>query len=209
MLKEIASYLIARGAQFHELEFSWEKTCLLAATIPSAVHPFDSQIIGTRLLEMLEASNVNVAEYLALERQYHPEGLATPPRFYGRWPYYSDPRTVKLDINEEHPFSLSWDWWVDPKEPAFTVLQEFRHFGRAEIIDGEPEPAEWSYYWPYIYPDWTRGLNFLSDDEEKAVLKRFQQRSDHRWKKKMINQAKMEGTYTKPKMPKMPGTWIH
>jgi hypothetical protein len=51
------------------------KTCLLAATIALAAHPFDSQILGKRLLEMLEASNVDVAEYLAFERQNYPEGL--------------------------------------------------------------------------------------------------------------------------------------
>jgi hypothetical protein len=209
-LKEIASYLIGKGAKLHGLKCWGKKICLLAATIASTAHPFDSQIVGTRLLEMLAASNVDVAEYLAFERQHHPGGLMTTYGSYRRyegWPYDSDPRAVKLDINEEHPFSLSWGWWVDPKEEAFIVLQEFRDFGRAEyLLGGEPEPAGWSSYWPFFYPDWTRGLSIWSDEEEKAFLKRIQQRSHRRWKKKMIKEAKMQGTYKKPKMP---GTWIH
>jgi hypothetical protein len=96
---------------------------------------------------------------------------------------------------------------VDPKEEAFTVLQEFRHFGRAEFINnGQPKAAEWSYYWPFFYPNWTRGLIAYPFTEEEALLKRSQQRSDHRWEKKMIKQAKIQGTYNKPKMP---GSWIH
>jgi hypothetical protein len=117
-LNDIASYLIAKGAQLHELEFWGKKACLLTVVIPSAFHPFDSQILGKRFLEMLAASNVDIAEYLAFERQHHPKGLANPHNYYGRWPYDCDPRAVKLDINEEQPFSLSWDWWVDPKEEA-------------------------------------------------------------------------------------------
>ena len=43
-------------------------------------------------------------------------------------------------------------------------------------------------------------------DRKKALLERVQQRSDRRWNKKMIKQAKIQGTYKKPKMP---GSWIH
>jgi len=206
-LNDIASYLIAKGAKLHELVYWGEKTCLLETAIASTSHLLDSQIVGKRLLEMLAASNVDVAEYLAFERQHHPKGLTNPHDYYGYWPHYCDTRTVKLDINEEQPFSLSWDWWVDPKEEAFTVFHEFRHFGRAEkFFKGQPVPAEWSVYWPYIYPDWTWGLSGWPIEKEKALLERVQQRSDHRWNKKMIKQAKIQGTYKKPKMP---GTWIH
>ncbi len=131
---------------------------------------------------MLAACNVDVAEYLALERQHHPEGLATPNGCYRICPYNPHPRAVKLYIKEEQPFSLFWDSWVDPNEPAFTVLQEFRNFGKAEIIIfGDPKPVGWSVNWPFFDPDWTRGLNFWSYDEEKALLERFKQRSDRRW----------------------------
>jgi hypothetical protein len=206
-LNEIASYLIAKGAKFHWVDRRGEKNCLLLAAIAFTSHPFDSQILGKRLLEMLAASNVDVAEYLAFERQHHPKGLTNPHDYYGLWPYYYDPRAVKLDINEEHPFSLSWDCWVDPEGTAFTVLQEFRNFGRAEdFIGGQMWPAGWSFDWPFFYPNWIGGLRKWPIEQEKALLERFQQRSGHRWNKKMIKQAKIQGTY---KMPKMPGTWIH
>jgi len=206
-LKDITSYLIAKGAQFHWVNCLGSKSCLLLAAIGSTNHPLDSHILGKRLLEMLAASNVDVAEYLAFERQHHPKGLTNPHGLYGMWPYFCDPRAVKLDINEEQPFSLSWDWWLDPKEEAFTVVQEFRHFGRAEsFVGGQPERAAWSFYWPYIYPNWTWGLKDWANRKERALLERFQQRSDCRWNKKMIKQAKMQGTYKKPKMP---GTWIN
>jgi hypothetical protein len=209
-LKEIASYLIAKGAKFHELQWCGGKACILTAAIALTSHPLDSQIVGKRLLEMLGASNVDVAEYLAFERQHHPEGLTTPPSFYSSWLIIPDPRAVKLYINEEQPFSLSWDWWVDSKEPGFTVLQEFRQFGQAERIFYGQLPhtwrTGWSAHWPYIYPDWTCGLSFWPYYDEKALLERVKQRSDRRWEKKMIKQAKIQGTYKKTKMP---GTWIY
>jgi hypothetical protein len=203
-LNDITSYLIAKGAQFHWVDWTEEESCLLMVAIASTVHPFDSQIIGERLLEMLAASNVDVAEYLAFERQHHPKGLTTP---HGGWHYSSDPRAVKLDINEEQPFSLSWDWWVDPKEEAFTVLQEFRHFGQVEeFIGGELLPDNGTKYWPFIYPNWTCWISYERLKKGKTLLERVQQRYDYRWKKKMIKQAKIQGTYKKPKMP---GAWIH
>jgi hypothetical protein len=208
-LNEIASYLIAKGAKFHKLEYWGEQTCLLMAAISSTVHAFDSRILGKRFLEMLAASNVDVAEYLAFERQNHPQGLTTAQGLYGIWPYCCDPRAVKLDINEEQPFSLSWDWWADPEGPAFTVLQEFRNFGQVELfLDGGELVPDYGrlLYWPFIYPDWTWGISGWPIEKEKTLLERVQQRSDHRWNKKMIKQAKMQGTYKKPKMP---GSWIH
>jgi hypothetical protein len=208
--KDIAFYLIAKKAKIHELdsEFIWElgKTCLLEVAIASMAHPFDAQTIGTRFLEMLNTSNVDLAEYLTFERQHHPEGLLAPKKliftdvslFKG-----PDPRAIKLYIYEEQPFLLSWDWWVDPKETAFIVLHEFRHFGQAEdSICYEYNPL---VYWPFIYSNWTFGLNEWASETDRTLLKRFQQRSDHRWQKKMIKQAKIQGTYKKPKMP---GTWI-
>jgi hypothetical protein len=199
-LNDIASYLIAKGAELHD-------PCLLGVAIASVAHPLDSQTIGTRFLEMLAASNVEVAEYLASERQHNLEVLLNLSRSHLPWPYTPDPRVVKLYINEEQPCSISWDWWVDPKEEAFTVLHEFRHFGQAEnFVLHDWWSDKGTLYWPFIYPNWTRGLSVRANEEEKALLKRIQQRSDRRWEKKMIKQAKIQVTYRKPMMP---GTWIH
>jgi hypothetical protein len=209
--KDIAFYLIAKKAEFHELNsmlnFGHYKTCLLEVVLISVAHPFDAQTIGTRLLEMLDASNVDLAEYLTFERQHHPEGLFVP--FIGMFIYFTplfktpDPRTIELYIYEEQPFLISWDWWADPLGTAFIVLHEFRHFGQAEC----PSYNEYNplVYWPFIYPKWTFGLDRWSSKKYRPLLKRFQQRSDHRWQKKMIKEAKIQGTYKKPKIP---GTWI-
>jgi hypothetical protein len=208
--KDIACYLIAKNAKFYEFQSRYTKACLLTVAITSVAQPFDAQTIGTRLLEMLDASNVDLAEYLTFERQHHPEGLLAPEiqRFIRKEPWFvsSDPRAIKLCIHEEQPFLLSWDWWVDPKETAFTVLHEFRHFGQAGYFSyGQLWLAGGLIYWPFIYPKWMFGLNAWAKEEEEALLKRFQQRSEYRWQKKMIKQAKIQGTYKKPKMP---GTWI-
>jgi len=205
--KDIASYLIAKKAKFHELYSQFEGPCLLEVAVTSVAHPFDAQTIGTRVLEMLDASNVDLAEYLTFERQHHLEGLLVPetPIYIYNAPCFQipDPRAIKLYIYEEQPFLLSWDWWVDPKEPAFIVLHEFRHFGQAEYsFYDEYNPL---VYWPFIYPKWTLWLKVWITEEDTTLLKRFQQRSDHRWQKKMIKQAKIQGTYKKPKIP---GTWI-
>jgi hypothetical protein len=205
--KDIASYLIAKKAKFHELYSQFEGPCLLEVAVTSVAHPFDAQTIGTRVLEMLDASNVDLAEYLTFERQHHLEGLLAPEKliFTHHVPGFKlpDPRVIKLFIYEEQPFLLSWDWWVDPKEPAFIVLHEFRHFGQAEYsFYDEYNPL---VYWPFIYPKWTLWLKVWITEEDTTLLKRFQQRSDHRWQKKIIKQAKIQGTYKKPKIP---GTWI-
>jgi hypothetical protein len=206
--KDIAFYLIAKEAKFHEL---WNpKSCLLEIAVTSVAHPFDAQTIGTRFLEMLDASNVDLTEYLTFERQHHPEGLLAPkiPIFIRQRPWREppDPRAIKLYIHEDQPFLLSWDWWVDPKEKAFIVSHEFRHFGRAEhSLYGDYRLPGGLSYWPFIYPNWIFCLDQWANTKDKALLKRFQQRSDHRWQKKMIKQAKAQGTYKKPQMP---GTWI-
>jgi len=205
--KDVASYLIAKKAKFCKLD-EWDKgTCLLEVAVTSVAHAFDAQIIGTRFLKMLDASNVDLAEYLTFELQHHLEGLLAPEkRFFikhGLWDESPDPRTIKLDMYEEKPFSLSWDWWLDPKETAFIVCHEFRHFGRAEhFLYSESGYPGGLFYWPFIYPDWTIGLRWI---HEEGIPKRLQQRFDHRWQKKKIKQAKIQGTYKKPKMP---GTWI-
>jgi hypothetical protein len=209
--KDIAFYLIAKKAKFHELnsqfKLGFQKVCLLEIAVISAAHPFDAQAIGTRFLEMLDASNVDLAEYLTFERQHHPEGLLAPEIriFINRGLSFKVPdrRAIKLYICEEQPFLLSWDWWVDPKETAFIVLHEFRHFGQAEYsFYNEYDPR---VYWPFIYPIWTFRLIRLPKDVRTMLSKRFQQRFDRRWQKKMIKQAKIQGTYKKPKIP---GTWI-
>ena len=208
--KDIAFYLIAKKAKFHDLNPMFNlgpKTCLLEVAVTSAANPFDAQTIGTRFLEMLDASNVDLAEYLTFERQHHLEGLLVPQIVILILPKslfeVLDKRPIKLYIYEEQPFLLSWDWWVDPKEAAFIVLHEFRHFGQAEYhFYNDDNPL---VYWPFIYPKWTFGLNEWAGEEYTTLLKRFQQRSDHRWQKKMIKQAKIQGTYKKPKIP---GTWI-
>jgi hypothetical protein len=179
---------------------------LLEIAVASAVHPFDGQTVGTRFLEMLDASNVDLAEYLAFERQHHLDELLTPNiLFLTPSLKLSDQRAIELYICEEQPFLLSWDWWVDPRGTAFIVLHEFRHFGQAEFrYHNEHNPL---VYWPFIYPKWTFSLNESPRPSKKdaRLLKRFQQRSDHRWQKKMIKQAKIQGTYKKPKIL---GTWI-
>jgi hypothetical protein len=216
--KDIALYLISKKAEVSN-ERTW-LLVLLVAVVTSVAHPFDSQTIGTRFLEMLDAINVDLAEYLTFERQHHPEGLLFPETpIYKRWapsqsctssPLFDwpDPQAIKLYIHEEQPFSLSWDWWVDPQETAFIVCHEFRHFGRAEhFVYGEDEymlPVE-IRYWPFIYPEWTLGFHEWATEEDYELLRRFQQRFDRRWQKKMIKEAKIQGTYKKPKMP---GTWI-
>ena len=214
--KDIALYLIAKKADM--AVYLDEEACLLEVAVTSVAHPFDAQTIGTRFLEMLDASNVDLAEYLTFERQNHPEGLlfpeaqvftsGTPWDSNGQWFDLPDPREVKLYIHEEQPFSLSWDWWVDPQETAFIVCHEFRHFGRAEhFVFGEDEymlPAELRF-WPFIYPKWTLALYGWGWGVYKEPFRRVQQRSDRRWQKKMIKEAKIQGTYKKPKMP---GTWI-
>jgi hypothetical protein len=213
--KDIALYLISKKAKLY-----YENTCLLEVAVTSVAHPFDAQTIGTRILEMLDAINVDLAEYLTFERQHHPEGLLFPETpIYKRWapsqsctssPLFDwpDPQAIKLYIHEEQPFSLSWDWWVDPQATAFIVCHEFRHFGRAEhFVYGEDEymlPVE-IRYWPFIYPEWTLGFHEWATEEDYELLRRFQQRFDRRWQKKMIKEAKIQGTYKKPKMP---GTWI-
>jgi hypothetical protein len=215
--KDIALYLISK-----EAELSNEETCLLEVAVTSVAHPFDAQKIGTRFLEMLGASNVDLAEYLNFERQHHPKGLLLPEAListYGTqwtspwnsdflWLNWPDPREAKLYIHEEQPFSLSWDWWVDPQATAFIVCHEFRHFGRAEhFVYGEDEQilSVESRFWPFIYPKWTIGPSYWAREEDKELLKRVEQRSDRRWQKKMIKEAKIQGAYKKPKMP---GTWI-
>jgi hypothetical protein len=138
--KDIAFYLIAKKAKLHELNsgfnFGARKHCLLEVAVASVAHPFDAQTIGTRFLEMLDASNVDLAEYLTFERQHHLDGLLAPSilTFIHYVPPLKVPdlRAIKLYIYEKQPFLLSWGWWVDPKELAFMVLHEFRHFGQAE-----------------------------------------------------------------------------
>jgi hypothetical protein len=206
--KDIAFYLFAKKANFHELNNS-KSTCLLEIAVTSVAHPFDAQIVGTRFLEMLDAGNVDIAEYLIFERQHHLEGLLAPeaPFFTYHESLFRSPdsRAIKLHISEENPFLLSWDWWVDPTEPAFKVLHEFRHFGQTEPSYKYYDERNRLVYWPFIYPEWAFGLKGWPDEEETTLLKHFQQRSDHRWQKKMIKQVKIQGTYKKPKMP---GTWI-
>ncbi len=207
--KDIAFYLIAKGAELRMLDDeSHANTCLLEVAVTSVAHAFDAQIIGTRFVEMLDASNVDLAEYLTFELQHHLKGLLAPEKqILTLWGESPDPRTIKLDIYEEKPFSLSWDWWLDPKETGFIVCHEFRYFGRAEhFIHGDSRLPEGLIYWPFIYPNWTVGLDGRwADEEEMALLKRFQQRSNHRWQKKKIKQAKIQGIY---KTSKMPGAWI-
>jgi hypothetical protein len=202
--KDIAVYLIAiaKKAKLDELKLFPRELCLLEVVVTSVAHPFDAQKIGARLLEVFDASNLDLAEYLNFEYQNHFDGLLAPEMPFLEFP---DPRVIKLEICEEQPFSLSWDWWVDPTETAFMVSHEFRHFGRAEyLLHGEHELHRGVSYWPFIYPDWALELEEWSE-EYKPLSKRAQQRSYHHWQKKMIKKAKIQGTYKKPKMP---GTWI-
>jgi hypothetical protein len=176
-------------------------------------HPFDAGTIGNRLLQMLEAANVDIAEYFACERLHHDEfldAIITPFDYlYGYGFRHIDRRALKVRISKEGSYLMSWDWWIDPKEPAFLVSHEFRHFGEAENFRwNENRLPGWSFFWPFFYPHLT------SCDEDyycwgskkiEESLKCLQTRYDRRWQKKMIKEAKINGT---DGMPKIPGTWI-
>jgi hypothetical protein len=206
-LMDVASYLTAKKAKFRDIRSTMgRQVCLIEAALILGENVFDAQIIGSRLLEMLDASHVDLAEYLAAERQHHLEGSLAPDIAMLK----RKAEAIELRICEQQPFSLSWDWWVDPKGLAFEALHEFRHFGLGQHdLWGNYWRPEEMMNWPFIYPGRTAPIQKLPGryvGKAEAVLQHFQQRSDHRWRKKMIKQARINGTYKKSKMP---GAWIH
>ncbi|KAE8452504.1 hypothetical protein EG329_000407 [Mollisiaceae sp. DMI_Dod_QoI] len=207
--KEIGSYLVAKKADIHKVSY-WQghRKSLIEIAWFFIHHPFDSSTIGMRLLETLDAGNVELGEYLRVERQYY---------YRAKWlpglPFVElvTPRLRVVHIADKEPFSLSWDWWIDPEGVASEVLHEFRHFGPVwhDIFDYKFEPTQVLRSWPFMYPFWSCCLQFKSlhypGDYERKIADRFKTRFERRWQKKMTKLAKIQGTYKKPKMP---GMWI-
>ncbi|CZR58008.1 uncharacterized protein PAC_07898 [Phialocephala subalpina] len=222
--QEIARYLISKKAALHGICPRWYAEMSRDVGMPSLIDfamsiakrpfdaemidPFDSEVIGARLLDMLRAARVDLAEYLAIERRDHLEELQG-----SEIPFLKavDLRRRVLNISHEEPFSLSWDWWIDPEGNAFEVLHEFKHFEPDEHdIRMDYVCREEQHNWPYIYPRWVHRLEMLeggwpTQERETAFAKLFKRRFERRWQNKMTKLAKMQGTYKKPRMP---GTWI-
>lgn len=203
----IGSHLISLKATIQGIKSGYGKPhSLIEIAVNSTVHPSESQAVGVRLLDMLRASNVDLVGFLKAERRSHLEGSWLP-----NVPFVKtiDAGKRRLHISDTEPFSLSWDWWIDREGHAFEALNEFRHFEQFT------HSFSYDYYrgplsnWPYIYPTWhfffMCSQHLHPNKYDKGVASLFQRRFERRWKKKITKQAKINGTWRKPKMP---GTWI-
>jgi hypothetical protein len=113
-------------------------------------------------------------------------------------------------VFSEHIPRVSWDWYIDPKGPAFQVLYEFRNLGPS--IHGprkDYNSPDAMSHWPYFYPRWQSCRSISYPRSAKAMrssfIKLFENRFERRWLKKM---KKLERAHGIRKSPKIPGSWI-
>lgn len=125
-----------------------------------------------RLLDMLKAGGFDIAEYLNNERQRH---------FNARWGpdlelENRNGRRRILHVSYKDPFSLFWDWWVDPSGSAFEALREFRLFGPPYhfCLEGYHYPED-TFNWRYFYPAWCCRSDVPNTKEANEKRERFEE----------------------------------
>lgn len=219
--KGIACRLIAMGASYHDelknvprsiairgwhhyISSYKRTTSFLDYIMEQALDPFDSEIVGAHMIDILSVSNVDIPAFLQTERQNHLKDSHVP---YLPFMSHLDRKPRILRVVDQAPFSISWDWWLDPNDAAFEVLHEFRHLG-------SPRHSRYGYYfssdelrdWPYIYP---RSAYCLAASElgwpfkrDEALAKLFRARFERRCQKKEEKFAKIQGTRSKSGPPK-------
>lgn len=116
-------------------------------------------------------------------------------------------------ISLDEPHGVSWNWWIDPKGPAFDVLEEFKYFGASNEGGRWPDEkwASWDVEnWPYSFAYWHQCIKWvelrLANTEMQRTSKIFNQRFQRRQCKKAAKLARAQGLIFKG--PRIPGAWV-
>jgi hypothetical protein len=195
--------LIKLGADIHQ-QVDTTRPRLLYELLAIARHPFDSQNLFDLWMQILWFSDIDIARYLTTEWNfYHKESHFIED-------LENRPRHIIFDISGRP--RVYWDWWIDPRSPAYEVLQEFRNFGPAvhdisqnsfHCTEGHDENAPFFYYQLYekfVSKDAT--IYYVEKPEHLAAQRRFEKRMH----KKAVKLAKAQGLCMK--VPRLPGAWI-
>jgi hypothetical protein len=107
---------------------------------------------------------------------------------------------------------VSWNWWIDPKEPSFDVLEEFKYFSSPESVWWSSDNfASWDVgNWPYSVPYWDWCIQMvkrrIASTEEQRTSRIFEERFERHQYKKSAKLARAQGLL--PKGPRIPGAWV-
>jgi hypothetical protein len=178
--KMLIRKLIDLGASVHHRGSNYNDRSIFNWMMTIPVHdPFESMFFGSFWLDALSDAGVDILEYMHTEI-----ALSDKTPFF-----YAGERCKVLLYTPKKPLEVYWDWYYDPKGPAFDVLEEFKYF---ELQDprwkGSPEidwPFSFPWYWSY------------EDDE------RFKRRQ----RKKAAKHVRAQGF--RGKELRMPGAWVH
>lgn len=173
--------------------FSWTET------------PFEGSQAANDWLQMLSSEGYDILAYLKEEMALHTrqQQLTYPSTVNAG---YDVPRKLILELG--HTPSISWDWWIDPRSPAFLVRQELKYmdiFVRDWALYKEP----WEDDWPFTYPEWS---DAKAPDERESTYedwdqsnKRAGRRAERRLREKAVKVARSQGNYERSRMP---GAWV-
>lgn len=109
---QIARHLISLTTDHHNF-LNRQGPTLLGAILDIVDNPHDSIPIGRMFLDILLELDFDIVEYLQVEYKQHFEPSRSLPMLHdSRHTYY---RQRDLIICETPP-SVSWEWYIDPKE---------------------------------------------------------------------------------------------
>jgi hypothetical protein len=176
--------------------------------------PFESYEVGNVWLAILERFGVDIDDYLRTERtlQVHFDDSGSLPMLspYFRVGALNSIRHRYLIFSENIP-RISWDWYIDPKGPAFEVLYEFRHTGPScHVFEQDYNYPEELSNWPYFYPRWdscrsASSSRWITKEMRNSIINLFERRFERRWLNKLKKIERAQGSW---KGPKLPGAWI-
>ena len=119
---------------------------------------------------------------------FFPRGYITPRQLIFHWG--SNP-------------SISWDWRLDPKSPAYLVREEFKYICIPDIDYYLWD--QWEKLWPFNYLEYPYAWHTREDYITYCNrFDRVQERANRRLKKKSMKAARAQGL---KKREYIPGAW--
>ena len=164
--------------------------------------PWQGQAAANSWLQILASEGHDISVYLQRESDLHIKPMQLTHPSY-RTPGYDNERKLVFDLGTRA--SVSWDWWISPRSPAFLLRQEFKLMAISRP-DWFLIARSWKESWPIRYPVWSELHQSYGDADSRKRHKKLLKLAGLRFAKRLAKKGQKSGRpqiYEEPR--KVPG----
>lgn len=166
--------------------------------------PWQGQAAANSWLQILASEGHDILVYLREESDLHIRPMQlTHPSYHH--PGYDNERKLVFDLGPRP--SVTWDWWINPRSPAFLLRQEFKLMA-ISAPDWFLIARPWKDSWPIRHPIWSELHQSYGNADSCKRREKLLKLAGMRTAKRLAKKAQKSGRpqiYEEPR--KVPGAW--